>query len=136
MKTSLLMFTVAPLALMLPGLANAAAAAPTPADAKRSAAEPQAEAPAKNAPVEEAFTTGVAKGRDRLDSATSTSALKQSEIQKLGARTLADILRNIPGIRTESSTGDGNSNYTIRGLPLTSGGSKYMQIEEDGLPVL
>ncbi|WP_443018094.1 Plug domain-containing protein [Sphingomonas sp. 37zxx] len=85
---------------------------------------------------EAVFSTGVAKGRDRLDSATSTSALRADDIQKLGARSLADILRNIPGIRTESSTGDGNSSYTIRGLPLASGGSKYMQIEEDGLPVL
>ena len=88
------------------------------------------------APVEEVFTTGVAKGRDRLDSATSTSALREGEIRKLGAHSLAEIVRNIPGIRTESSSGDGNSNYTIRGLPLASGGSKFMQIEEDGLPVM
>ena len=130
------MFTVAPLALILPGLANAAAATPTPAAEKRVAADQQSDAPAEKAPVEEAFTTGVAKGRDRLDSATSTSALRSSEIEKLSARSLGDILRNIPGIRTESSTGDGNSSYTIRGLPLAAGGSKFMQLEEDGLPVL
>ena len=87
-------------------------------------------------PPRDVFSTGVAKGRDPLDSATSTSVLKAEEIEKLGARSLAEVLRNIPGIRTESSTGESNSNYTIRGLPLASGGSKYMQIEEDGLPVL
>ncbi|MDP3404365.1 MAG: TonB-dependent receptor [Brevundimonas sp.] len=92
-----------------------------------------ARTPATPPPV---FSTGVARGRDPLDSATSTSGLQQSEIELLGARSLGDILRNIPGIRTESSTGDGSSAYTIRGLPLASGGSKYMQIQEDGLPVL
>jgi len=86
--------------------------------------------------AQQVFSTGVARGRDPLDSATSTSALRAAEIEVLGARSLGDILRNIPGIRTESSTGDGSSAYTIRGLPLASGGSKYMQIQEDGLPVL
>jgi len=85
---------------------------------------------------EEVFSTGVAKGRDRLDSATSTSALREKDMEVLGARSLGDLLRNLPGIRTESSTGDGSSAYTVRGLPLASGGSKYMQIQEDGLPVL
>ncbi|MGC6766924.1 TonB-dependent receptor plug domain-containing protein, partial [Escherichia coli] len=32
--------------------------------------------------------------------------------------------------------GEGNANYTVRGLPLAAGGSKYMQFQEDGLPVL
>lgn len=91
---------------------------------------------APKASNEEVFSTGVAKGRDRLDSATSTSALREKEIEALGARSLGDLLRNLPGIRTEASTGDGSSAYTIRGLPLASGGSKYMQLQEDGLPVL
>ncbi|OGN50875.1 MAG: TonB-dependent receptor [Caulobacterales bacterium RIFOXYB1_FULL_67_16] len=98
----------------------------------RGSAEPALPA----SPAQEVFSTGVARGRDPLDSATSTSALRQDRIQVLGARSLGDILRNIPGIRTEASTGDGSSAYTIRGLPLASGGSKYMQIQEDGLPVL
>ena len=135
LKHNRLLFTVAPLALMLPAVAYAA---PLPANAKApSAAEtPVAEASLDKAADKEVFSTGVAKGRDRLDSATSTSALRADDIQKLGARSLAEILGNIPGIRTEASTGEGNSNYTIRGLPLASGGSKYLQLEEDGLPVL
>lgn len=91
---------------------------------------------ASRAPAQEVFSTGVAKGRDRLDSATSTSALKGSEAEKLGPRPLADILRAMPGLRVESGIGEGNANYTVRGLPLAAGGSKYMQIQEDGLPVV
>ncbi len=91
---------------------------------------------AKPAKSEAAFSTGVAKGRDRLDSATSTSALRQSEIEVLGARSLGEVLRNIPGIRAEYAGGEGNANYSIRGLPLSGTGSKYVQLQEDGLPVL
>ncbi|WP_430425209.1 TonB-dependent receptor [Phenylobacterium sp.] len=108
---------IAPLLLIMPAVAQAADAA-------------------KPAKEEAAFTTGVAKGRDRLDSATSTSALRESEIEVLGARSLGEVLRNIPGIRAEYAGGEGNANYSIRGLPLSGTGSKYVQFQEDGLPVL
>lgn len=107
----------------------------------------EAEAPAQSgatqdsngkppSPGHEVFSTGVAKGRDRLDSATSTSVFRASEFTKLGPRPLADIIRAIPGLRVENGIGEGNANYTVRGLPLTSGGSKYLLFQEDGLPVL
>jgi len=85
---------------------------------------------------EAVFSTGVAKGRDRLDSATSTSALRASEAETFGARSLGEVLRNIPGIRAEYAGGEGNANFSIRGLPLSGSGSKYVQLQEDGLPVL
>jgi outer membrane receptor protein involved in Fe transport len=81
-------------------------------------------------------TTGVARGRDRLDSATSTSSIKDNEIAKLAAPSLADLFRNIPGIRVEGGAGEGLNSYTVRGLPLVNSGAKYLQIQEDGLPVL
>lgn len=87
-------------------------------------------------PEKEVFSTGVAKGRDRLDSATSTSVIKAAEIDKFGARNLSEVLRNIPGIRVEAASGEGNASYSIRGLPLASSGAKYLQFQEDGLPVL
>lgn len=81
-------------------------------------------------------TTGVARGRDRLDSATSTSAIKEGEVSKLAPRSLAELFRNIPGIRAEAGNGEGNNNYTVRGLPLVGTGAKYIQFQEDGLPVM
>ncbi|WP_333605380.1 TonB-dependent receptor domain-containing protein [Novosphingobium sp.] len=82
------------------------------------------------------IVTGVAKARDRLDSATSTSSMTDNEIAKISPRSLSDLFRNIPGIRSEASAGEANNNYTIRGLPLVSTGAKYLQFQEDGLPVL
>ncbi|WP_040370633.1 TonB-dependent receptor [Blastomonas sp. AAP53] len=81
-------------------------------------------------------TTGVARGRDRLNSATSTSAIKENDIISIAPRSLAELFRNIPGIRVNASTGEVGNSYTVRGLPLVNDGSKYIQIQEDGLPVL
>jgi outer membrane receptor protein involved in Fe transport len=123
-----LLLAAAPFALISPALARETApTAPAPQETEA--------APAKKA-NQEVFSTGVAKGRDRLDSATSTSALRASEIEKIGARSIAEILRDIPGIRAEASTGEGSANITIRGLPIASSGAKFLQLQEDGLPIL
>ena len=37
---------------------------------------------------QDVVTTGVAKGRDRLDSATSTSSLREAEIARLSPRSI------------------------------------------------
>jgi outer membrane receptor protein involved in Fe transport len=127
--------TVAPVALFWSAAAQAAQSVSAPEDA---AAASQAQAPAtpSKAPAEEVFSTGVAKGRDRLDSATSTSTLRGSEIEKFSARSLGEVLRNIPGIRVEYAGGEGNASYSIRGLPLAATGAKFLQLQEDGMPVL
>ncbi len=118
-----LLLAAAPLALAAPAHAREA-----------DGAEPAA---AQNAePKKEVFSTGVAKGRDRLDQATSTSAISGEEVQKLNSVSVAEIVRNIPGVRVEASSGVANNSYTIRGLPLASSGSKYLQLQEDGLPIL
>ncbi|MCJ2187583.1 TonB-dependent receptor [Novosphingobium beihaiensis] len=98
------------------------------------------EASAETTPPKESrvnlMTTGVARARDRLDSATSTSTLSEKEIEKFGARSVAEIFRNIPGMRSGSTGGEGNSNISIRGLPIALGGAKFLQIQENGLPTL
>ncbi len=101
-----------------------------------SASEAKSEAEAPQAAAKQVFSTGVAKGRDILDAAISTSSLQGEETEKLSARSLSEILRNIPGIRAEAVSGEGNASYSIRGLPLAANGSKFLQLQEDGLPVL
>lgn len=80
--------------------------------------------------------TGVARARDRLDSAASTSSLQEKDIVKIAPTSIADLFRNIRGVRSEAGTGTTNGSCTIRGLPLVSTGAKYLQFQEDGLPVL
>lgn len=134
MKRSALFVTVASLALLSPAMAQAASADAELETAGEAAAD--AGADAQGGAKKEVFSTGVAKGRDRLDSAISTSSLKEGEVQKLGARSLGEVFRNIPGVRAEVANGEGNNSYSIRGLPLASNGAKFLQFQEDGLPVL
>lgn len=136
-KTSLLVFAATG-ALTAPAMAEdysgAGAGAATEAETDT---EAEAAPPASSAkPATEIFSTGMAKGRDRLDSATSTSSLKGDDIQRFGPRPLGEVLRTMAGLRVATGIGEGNNNYTVRGLPLAAGGSKYMQFQEDGLPVL
>lgn len=56
--------------------------------------------------------------------------------ERTGATSAAELLRAVPGVRSESSGGQGNANITVRGVPLSAGGSRYVQMQEDGLPVL
>ena len=79
---------------------------------------------------------GNANGKSKLNSSVSVSSLKMDEVQKAAPRTTAEIFRSIPGIKCEASGGDGNTNITVRGVPISAGGSKYLQLQEDGLPVL
>ncbi|WP_163360909.1 TonB-dependent receptor plug domain-containing protein, partial [Escherichia coli] len=41
-----------------------------------------------------------------------------------------------PGIRAEASGGESNANVAVRGIPVSAGGARYIQFQEDGLPVL
>lgn len=80
--------------------------------------------------------TGVTNPKAKIESSVSVTTLGTTSIAQSAPRTTAEIFRTIPGIRSESSGGEGNSNISVRGVPISSGGSKYVQIQEDGLPVL
>ncbi|GAA0643647.1 MAG: TonB-dependent receptor [Sphingomonadales bacterium RIFCSPHIGHO2_01_FULL_65_20] len=80
--------------------------------------------------------TAVARGANVLDSSVSVSAIDADQIATTAPRSAAEIFRNIPGIRSESSGGEGNANIAVRGLPIASGGAKFLQLQEDGLPIL
>jgi outer membrane receptor protein involved in Fe transport len=86
--------------------------------------------------LSEIVVTGVVNPASKIQSSVSVSTLNPMEIQKSAPRTTAEIFRAIPGVRSESSGGDGNTNITVRGVPISAGGSKYLQLQEDGLPVL
>jgi len=80
--------------------------------------------------------TGVLNQQSKIESSISISTLDETMILSASPRTTAEIFRSIPGIRSEASAGEGNTNITVRGVPISAGGSKYLQLQEDGLPVL
>ncbi len=80
--------------------------------------------------------TGVVNPKSKMESSVSITTLSAKGISQSSPQTTAEIFRTIPGIRAEASGGDGNTNITVRGVPISAGGSKYLQLQEDGLPVL
>lgn len=90
----------------------------------------------KGLDFERIAVTGVVKGKNVMDSSVSISSVDLSSIEVATPRTTAEIFRLIPGVRSEATGGEGNANIAVRGLPVASGGAKFLQLQEDGLPVL
>lgn len=81
--------------------------------------------------------TAVARpDKSQLESSISVSLLPMEKLDLFSPRNTAELFRSLPGIRVESTSGEGNANLTIRGLPLADGGSRYVQFQEDGLPIV
>ncbi len=79
--------------------------------------------------------TATAKPQRIMDTSISTSVMSLDEINASSPRDTGEVLRSIPGVRSEASSGGGNLNLTVRGLPV-SAGLKWVSLQEDGLPVL
>lgn len=86
--------------------------------------------------LDEMVITATPEARSKMKQSLSVSSLDGDQIQDAMPASSAEILRSIPGIRSEASSGEGNANVTVRGLPISAGGSRYVQFQEDGLPVL
>ena len=125
-RSMTLLATVAAIALAHPVYAQEKAAA---------AAAPAAEAEEADAGLGEIIVTAQAKGQTRLKSSISVSTLGNEEFAKFAPRSVSDLIRNIPGLRSEASGGESNANVSFRGVPIAAGGAKYAQFQEDGLAV-
>lgn len=80
--------------------------------------------------------TGSVKAVNSLDASVSVSAIDVDEIRNSAPRGLAEIFRLVPGLRSEASAGGGNTNIGVRGIPISTGGAKFVQLQEDGLPIM
>lgn len=85
---------------------------------------------------EKIMVTGSARATSRMDSSVSSSTLSPGDFAVATPRATAEIFRSIPGIRSESTGGEGNANIAVRGLPVAAGGAKFLVLQEDGLPVM
>ena len=80
--------------------------------------------------------TGSPIGKSKMKASVAVSTLEADQIMQASPTNAAEILRSVPGVRAESSGGEGNANLTVRGVPISAGGARYVQFQEDGLPVL
>ena len=86
--------------------------------------------------LDQVVVTGSSTKTTKMKQSLSVSTLDSEQLTRTGATSAAELLRSVPGVRSESSGGEGNANITVRGVPLSAGGSRYVQMQEDGLPVL
>lgn len=86
--------------------------------------------------LDEVVVTGVLNPKSKIQSSVSVSSIGVNQIEQAAPRATAEIFRSIAGIKSESTGGEGNANITVRGIPIASGGAKFLQIHEDGLPVM
>lgn len=108
-----------------------------PALAQQAAAPAATEAKGDSVGLDRVVVTGTAQKKSKMRSSVSVTDVDSDAIKDFGAHTEAEVLLLIPGIRTEATAGPGgNANISVRGLPISSGGSKYVQLQEDGLPTV
>jgi outer membrane cobalamin receptor len=100
------------------------------------AAYAQETPPADGLNMERVVVTGTTGGSSKMKSSVSVSTIEGEAIKNSAPMSAAEVLRSVPGVRSESSGGEGNANITVRGVPISAGGARYVQIQEDGLPVL
>ena len=105
--------------------------APAPAPAPAADANPN-----DGLKLDSVVVTGTSTKLSKMKQSISVSTLDAEQIERSGATSAAELLRSVPGIRSESSGGEGNANITVRGVPISAGGARYVQLQEDGLPVL
>ncbi len=80
-----------------------------------------------------------ASGRDRtlIESSVSVSSVSADLINDFQPSSEAEVFKLLPGIQVPGTSGPGgNSNIAVRGLPVATGGAPFVQLQEDGLPVV
>ena len=130
--------------MILAAASFAVAAAPahsqngTASSAASPAASPATDGDAEGGDTLETIViTASAGDKSKLDTSTSISSINTEQIKDFDATSTAELYRMIPGIQVAGTQGDGgNSNIGVRGLRTPTGGSPFVQIQEDGLPVV
>lgn len=113
--------------------ASTAQPAPTGADTQ---AQP-GDVPDAGQQTEDIVVTATTGERSRFRSSISVSQISQESIQNFTPRSEAEVLRNIPGLQPSDTAGPGgNANIGVRGIPVSTGGSEYVALQEDGLPTV
>lgn len=134
-------------------LLHTVSAAALAACAMAQAARAQTGAPAPQAPVTPQATVGQATGatapddsvntvvvtgstskRTLLNSSVAITNVTQQELTQKAPRSTAEVLQTVPGIFVEATAGPVSNNYSVRGLP--GGGSQFVRLIEDGLPLI
>ena len=124
---------------ILSALSMAAAVQAVAQNATPSAGAPAPTAdrtPATDADVlNEIVVTASTGDKTNLRTSLQDTDISSAMVEDMAPRSTAETLKLIPGMSvTDMAGGGGNANFSVRGLPVTTGGAPFVQLQEDGLP--
>lgn len=87
------------------------------------------------AEVEELVVTGRAgtEGQKRIEASYAITTVSEDKLRMQSPPSVAEVLKNVPGLWVEASGGVGGANIRARGIPIE--GFAAIALQEDGLPV-
>jgi len=74
------------------------------------------------------------RNRPMITASADITLADRAAIDRKAPRSTAELLELIPGIFVEATAGPISNNYSVRGLQ--GGGQRFVQLQEDGLPIL
>jgi len=111
--------------------------APAPTATPDTGAPPGPARQADPLELERVVVTATSAPKTKLKSSVSVTTIDDDLVKAMSPQTQAEVLRLIPGMIDQGGNGPGgNGNISVRGLPVTTGGSPFVQIQEDGLPTV
>jgi len=85
--------------------------------------------------LQDIVVTGqTSRDRPLITSSADITYATRDDIDRRAPRSTADMLELVPGIFVEGTAGEASNNYSVRGLQ--GGGQRFVQLEEDGMPIL
>jgi iron complex outermembrane recepter protein len=82
--------------------------------------------------LDELIVTGVFDGRKRIESSIAISTLDNKILDRVVSNSAIELLRQVPGVYTNTSRGEIYNYVIVRGMVL----GNYVSIQEDGLPIV
>ena len=69
-----------------------------------------------------------------IDAAVPFTTVSSEDLQRQAPRNISDALTNIPSLQVENTSGNTNNEYRFRGVG--AGGTQFLELEEDGIPIM
>lgn len=85
--------------------------------------------------LQDIVVTGTtSRNRPLITASADITLADRAAIDRKAPRSTAEMLELVPGIFVEATAGQVSNNYSVRGLQ--GGGQRFVQLEEDGMPIL
>ncbi|MDX2069135.1 MAG: TonB-dependent receptor [Haliscomenobacter sp.] len=85
--------------------------------------------------LDELIVTGVFDSRKKIESSIAITTLDTRVLERMVPNSATELLRQVPGVYTNTSRGEIYNSVVVRGMIL-GGNYYYVSMQEDGLPIV